>query len=35
LGSLLIDDMKRALEYFARHPVQSRPTSGEASGFHH
>ena len=35
LGSLLIEDMKRALEYFARHPVQTSLTSDEASGFHH
>jgi len=35
LGSLLLDDMKRALDYFARHPVQSGLTKEEASGFHH
>jgi glutamate decarboxylase len=35
LGSLLLDDMKRTLEYFTRHPVQSQLTSDEASGFHH
>ena len=35
LGSLLLDDMKRALDHFARHPVQSKLTKEEASGFHH
>jgi len=35
LGSLLVDDMKGALDYFTRHPVQSPMTSAEASGFHH
>lgn len=35
LGSLLVEDMKRAIEYFQRHPVQSPMASSEASGFHH
>jgi glutamate decarboxylase len=35
LGSLLVDDMRRALDYFQQHPVQSRMTANEASGFHH
>jgi glutamate decarboxylase len=35
LGSLLLDDMKRAIEYFQRHPVQTQMTAREASGFHH
>ena len=35
LGSLLLDDMKRALDYFKQHPVHTPMTSDEASGFHH
>ncbi len=35
LGTLLVEDMKRALDYFKQHPVQSQMTSKEASGFHH
>jgi len=35
LGALLLDDMKRSLEYFKRHPVQTALTSEEAAGFHH
>jgi glutamate decarboxylase len=35
LGSLLVDDLKRAMEYFKRHPIQSPMSSAEASGFHH
>jgi glutamate decarboxylase len=35
LGSLLVDDMKRAIDYFKQHPVQTPMTSDEASGFHH
>ena len=35
LGMLLVEDMKRALEYFKQHPVQSQMTAQEASGFHH
>jgi glutamate decarboxylase len=35
LGSLLVDDMNRALEYFKDHPVSAPMTSDEASGFHH
>ena len=35
LGALLIEDMKRCLEYFKAHPI-TRPMGGdEASGFHH
>jgi glutamate decarboxylase len=35
LGALLVEDMKRCLEYFKAHPI-SRPMGGdEASGFHH
>ncbi len=35
LGSLLLDDMKRAIDHFKRHPVHTPLTPGEASGFHH
>ena len=35
LCSLLIDDIKRALDYFAKRPVQTPLTDEEASGFHH
>ncbi len=35
LGKLLMDDIKRAIEYFEKHPVQAPMTAAEASGFHH
>lgn len=35
LGSLLIDDIKRALDYFENHPVTTPLTEEEASGFNH
>lgn len=35
LGSLLLADMKSALEHLAQHPAQSSLTDDEASGFHH
>ena len=35
LGSLLLEDMKRALDYFEQHPVQNHMSAEEASGFHH
>ncbi|WP_222424292.1 glutamate decarboxylase, partial [Yersinia massiliensis] len=35
LGSLLIDDIKRALDYFKNHPVTKPLTEEEASGFNH
>jgi glutamate decarboxylase len=35
LASLLVGDMKHALDYFDKHPVQSSLTEKEASGFHH
>ena len=35
LGSLLVDDIKRTLDYFTQHPVQSPMTNADASGFHH
>ncbi len=35
LASLLLDDIRDALEFFANHPVQVPMSSAEASGFHH
>ena len=35
LAALLIEDMKRALAYFRKHPVRPPLTTAEASGFHH
>ncbi len=35
LGSLLVSDMKRALDYFQQHPLSSSMTAAEAAGFHH
>ncbi|MFN3161702.1 MAG: glutamate decarboxylase [Rubinisphaera brasiliensis] len=35
LGAQLIDEFKRALDYFAKRPQQVPLTSEEASGFHH
>ncbi|KAB0588595.1 glutamate decarboxylase [Comamonas kerstersii] len=35
LASLLIEDMKRALEYFKAHPVSNPLTEKEAGGFSH
>ncbi|MCA9100103.1 MAG: glutamate decarboxylase [Planctomycetales bacterium] len=35
LGTLLVDDMRRALEFFEKHPVQEHMSAAEASGFHH
>jgi glutamate decarboxylase len=35
LASLLIDDMKRCLEYFGSHPVTHPLTEEEAGGYHH
>ncbi len=35
LASLLLEDMKRAIEYFEQHPVKNQMTAEEASGFHH
>jgi glutamate decarboxylase len=35
LGSLLLEDIKNALEYFENHPVQVPMDATEASGFHH
>ncbi len=35
LAMLLLDDIKKAMDYFAKHPVQVPMDSTEASGFHH
>ena len=35
LASLLIDNLKDAMAYFQRRPVQSPMTGEEATGFHH
>ncbi|MDH5856764.1 glutamate decarboxylase [Lampropedia aestuarii] len=35
LASLLIEDMKRTLDYFKKHPVQVPTTEKEAGGFRH
>lgn len=35
LASLLIDDMKRCLDYFKQHPLTNPITAEEGSGYHH
>ncbi len=35
LGTLLMEDIRQALDYFNRHPVKTPLTDEEASGFHH
>lgn len=35
LASLLIEDFKRALDYFAKHPISQPLTKEEATGFNH
>lgn len=35
LAALLIGDMKRALEYFEKHPVSKPLTAAESTGFIH
>jgi glutamate decarboxylase len=35
IGSLLVDDIKRCLEYFRDHPLTKPLTAPEATGFHH
>lgn len=35
LASLLLDDMRRAIDYFEKHPVTKPLTQAEASGFNH
>jgi len=35
LASLLIDDIKRSLDYFDKHPVSQPLSAEEAGGFNH
>jgi len=35
LASLLIEDMKRCLDYFGKHPISKPMSEGEAGGYHH
>ncbi len=35
LGSLLIDDMKRCLDFFEKHPITRPMSAAEATGYHH
>jgi len=35
LASLLLDDFRRALDFFAKHPVTHPLTDDEAAGFNH
>jgi glutamate decarboxylase len=35
LASLLVDDMRRCLEHFSKHPVSRSMSETEAGGFHH
>ena len=35
LAALLLEDIKTAIDFFARHPSQPQLSSEEASGFHH
>ena len=35
LGSLLLDDMQRAMDHFDKHPIQTHMSEEESSGFHH
>lgn len=35
LASLLVEDMKRSLEYFDQHPIHTPLTAREGTGFHH
>jgi glutamate decarboxylase len=35
LAALLIEDMKRCLEYFAAHPISTPLTAEEGTGYHH
>jgi glutamate decarboxylase len=35
LVTLLVKDMREALDFFARHPVTSPLSREEGSGFHH
>ena len=35
LGSLLLDDIKRTIDYFKKHPIQVPISAAEGAGFHH
>ncbi|WP_330202172.1 glutamate decarboxylase [Cyanobacterium sp. Dongsha4] len=35
LASLLVEDMKRCLDYFEKHPISKPLTAQEATGYHH
>ncbi len=35
LGSLLLEDIRRAIDYFAKHPQHASLSAEEAAGFHH
>jgi glutamate decarboxylase len=35
LGTLLIDDIKRAMKHFERHPIHTPLSHEEAGGFRH
>ena len=35
LAALLVEDIQRALDYFAKHPRPAPLSAAEASGFHH
>jgi len=35
LGALLIEDMKRCMDYFEKHPIANPMEADEATGFHH
>jgi glutamate decarboxylase len=35
LATLLVEDIQRALDYFAKHPLPAPMSASEASGFHH
>ncbi len=35
LGALLVEDMKRCLDYFEAHPITSPLTAEEGTGYHH
>lgn len=35
MGALLLDDMRRALDHFKKHPVQVPVNASEGGGFHH
>jgi glutamate decarboxylase len=35
LGSLLLEDMDRTLDYFKKHPIQVPISATEGAGFHH